>query len=62
LVADALLVGGDGWAAGGRAGGVVDDQEEGQAGLVLGEPGGLQGLEECFGDGEGVGSQRVAEL
>jgi hypothetical protein len=41
-VADALLVDSGGGAADRKAGGVVDQEEEGQAGLVVAEPGGLK--------------------
>ena len=60
-VTDALLVGGDGRATGRKAGGVVDDEEVGQAGLALPEPGGLQRLQERLGHGQGVRPQRVTQ-
>src|SRR6266545_3539913 len=41
-VADALLVDGGARAADRKADGVVDDEEEGEAGSAVGEPGGLQ--------------------
>jgi len=62
VVADALLVGGDRRAADRKAGGVVDDQEEGQAGLVVAEPGDLQWRQERLGHGERVRPERVAQL
>jgi hypothetical protein len=41
LVAEALLVDRGGGAADGEADGVVDQQEEGQAGIAIAEPGSL---------------------
>jgi hypothetical protein len=43
-----------------EAGGVVDQEHEGQAGLVVAEPGSLQRCRERLGQGEGVRPQRVA--
>jgi hypothetical protein len=48
-VADALLVDGGARAADGKADGVVDQQGEGQPGLAVTEPGGLQWCKERFG-------------
>jgi hypothetical protein len=48
-VADALLVDRGTRAADGKADGVVDQQEERQAGLAVAEPGGLQRGQEGFG-------------
>jgi hypothetical protein len=61
-VADPLLVDRGGGAADGEADGVVDQQEEGQPGLAVAEPGGLQRLEERLGQGQGVRPERVAGL
>jgi hypothetical protein len=61
-VADALLVDGGTGAADRKANGVVDQEEERQAGLALGEPGGLQRPQERLGKGEGVRPERVAGL
>src|SRR5512133_4058918 len=48
-VADPLLVDGGTRAADREADGVVDQQEEGQPGLAVSEPGGLQWCKERFG-------------
>jgi hypothetical protein len=61
-VADALLVDRVGGAADGEADGVVDQQEEGQPGFPVGEPGRLQRPKERLGQGQGVRPQRVAGL
>jgi hypothetical protein len=61
-VADPLLVDRVGGAADGEADGVVDQQEEGQPGLAVTEPGRLQRPEERLGQGQGVGSEGVAGL
>src|SRR5207247_6658372 len=58
-VADPLLVDGGTRAADRKADGVVDQEEERQAGLAVTEPGGLQWCKEGFGQGEGVGPERV---
>ena len=59
-VADTLLVDGGGRVTDGEADGVVDQQEEGQTGVALAEPGGLQRLKERLGQGQGVRSEGVA--
>ena len=56
-VADALLVDGGGRVADGEADGVVDQQEEGQSGVAVAEPSGLQRLEERLGQGQGMRSE-----
>ena len=61
-VADPLLVDGGTRAADRKADGVVDQQEERQAGFAIAEPGSLQGCKEGFGQGEGVGPERVTGL
>jgi Hsp20/alpha crystallin family len=61
-VADPLLVDGGTRAAGRKADGVVHQQEKRQAGLAVTEPGRLQRRKERLGQGQGVGSQRVAGL
>src|SRR5215211_1149876 len=61
-VADPLLVDRGGRAADGKADGVVEQQEEGQAGVAVAEPGRLQWCKERFGQGQGMGAQRVAGL
>ena len=45
-----------------EADGVVDQQEEGQPGFAVAEPGRLQRGQERLGQGQGVGAQRVAGL
>jgi hypothetical protein len=57
-----LLVDGGGGAADREAGGVGDQEEEGQAGSAFGKPGSLQWCKECLGQGEGVRPERVAGL
>ena len=49
-------------AADGKADGVVQQQEEGQPGFAIGEPGRLQRGQERLGQGQGVGAERVAGL
>jgi hypothetical protein len=49
-------------AAGREADGVVDQEEEGQAALVVAEPGSVQWCKERLGQGEGVRPERVAGL
>ena len=61
-VADALLVDRGARAADREADGVVDQQEEGQAGLAVSEPGRLQRGQERLGQGQGVGAEGVAGL
>jgi len=61
-VADPLLVDGGTRAADREADGVVDQQEEGQAGLAVSEPGRLQRGQDRLGEGQGVGAERVAGL
>ena len=61
-VADPLLVDRGTRAADGKADGVVQQQEEGQPGLAVAEPGRLQRGQEGLGQGQGMGSQRVAGL
>ena len=61
-VADALLVDRGTRAADREADGVVDQQEEGQPGLAVSEPGRLQRGQERLGEGQGVGAERVAGL
>src|SRR6266545_1117718 len=56
-VAEALLVERGRRAADREADGVVDQQEEGEARLVGGEPGIVQWCQERLGDGEGVRPQ-----
>jgi hypothetical protein len=45
-----------------EADGVVDQEEEGKAGLVVAEPGSLWWCKDRFGQGEGVRPERVAGL
>jgi hypothetical protein len=61
-VADALLVDGGGRVADGEADGVVDQQEEGQSGVAVAEPSGLQRLKERLGQSQGMRSEGVAGL
>jgi hypothetical protein len=61
-VADPLLVDGGTRAADREADGVVDQQEERQPSLAVGEPGRLQRCQQRLGQGQGVGAQRVAGL
>ncbi len=51
-IADALLVNRDRGAAHSKSDGVVDQHEEGQPGLAVGEPGRLQRSEERLGQGQ----------
>jgi hypothetical protein len=60
VVADPLFVDRGGRTADGKADGVVEQQEEGQPGLSVAEPGRLQRPKERLGQGQGVRSQRVA--
>jgi hypothetical protein len=54
-VADPVLVDRGRGAADGEADGVVDQQEKGQPGLAVREPGRLQRPKEGLGQGQGVG-------
>ena len=61
-IADPLLVDGGARAADGKADGVVDQQEEGQPGFAVAEPGRLQRGQDRLDEGQGVGAERVAGL
>src|SRR4029450_7658351 len=61
-VADALLIDRGGGTADGKADGVVDQQEEGQAGVAVAEPGRLQRPKQRLGQGQGMGAEWVAGL
>ena len=61
-VLDALFVDRDSGAADLEADGVVDDEEEGQAGVAVWEPGGVQRLQDSLGQGQRVRSEGVAGL